>query len=583
MKKIYLFLSLAMIMLIWSCEEKENMDPVGNWELTVPELGAPADNLNLVLNEGTPDVETKFEWQPAVTSNRFIIAYTFKLVPETGTEPILTLTTGNSGKDVSLTLTADELDYALWAACYPAGATVNLRWVVEAKSIEKITASSRKIAIKRFDTERTLSTLVITGEATEAGSNVSNATPMRARKNADDEQTGVFDVYINLTEGKTYSFRDRANVLSRVYGGANGALSCGGAMLIAPETGHYRVTADLVNNTYDLLKIEKWSLVGDNVEGGWGGDVPLEYKGNGVWETKTDFLFPNGNETFILRANEDWSYILKLVKDSGATNRLSGDVFMESEAGDAGVEIDNFPGVDGVHTITLDLRADAYTYTLVPEVPQEPVTGYIIGKANNIETDAVSGNFSIGTYDTPEELYLLSDGDLIATFTKDGDIFRTVKFIALEESKTYTLNSAADGSGTTYIEEDDGIIAVDHDQAYQVSVDFGTDELSWKHYNMKLFHWDQDGGGWDQRQEMLMTYTHPYKYEVTGSLTSGYHSKFNSPWEVQFGTDATALTGTMINAGDSPNFEGIIVSGTYKATIVVTDDYTTAEYAFVKQ
>ena len=78
-----------------------------------------------------------------------------------------------------------------------------------------------------------------------------------------------------------------------------------------------------------------------------------------------------------------------------------------------------------------------------------------------------------------------------------------------------------------------------------------------------------------------MTYIHPYKFEVTGTLNAGFHSKFISPWDVQFGTDATALTGTMTNGG--PNYTGISQNGTYKATIEVSDDYTTADYAFVKQ
>ena len=78
-----------------------------------------------------------------------------------------------------------------------------------------------------------------------------------------------------------------------------------------------------------------------------------------------------------------------------------------------------------------------------------------------------------------------------------------------------------------------------------------------------------------------MTYTHPYKYDVTGDLTAGFASKFNSPWDVQFGTASMALSGTMTN-GD-PNYFGIVSTGTYKAHIVVSDDYTTANYSFVKQ
>src|SRR5690606_38190465 len=122
---------------------------------------------------------------------------------------------------------------------------------------------------------------------------------------------------------------------------------------------------------------------------------------------------------------------------------------------------------------------------------------------------------------------------------------------------------------------------VARDQAYQLTVNFAEGKLFWKYYNMKLFHWDEAGGGWDQRQELLMTYVHPYTFEVTGTLSAGFHSKFNSPWDVQFGTADTALSGTMENGG--ANFTGITQNGTYKATIVVNDDFSEAEYTFVKQ
>ena len=88
-------------------------------------------------------------------------------------------------------------------------------------------------------------------------------------------------------------------------------------------------------------------------------------------------------------------------------------------------------------------------------------------------------------------------------------------------------------------------------------------------------------GGWDNRQELLMTYVHPYTFEVTGNLNAGFHSKFISPWDIQFGTDSKALSGTMTNGG--VNYTGITQAGSYKATIVVSDDYTTAEYIFAKQ
>lgn len=582
MKKIYLWMPVMfMLAMVWSCEEKENLDPVGNWELSTPGLSSPSDNAAVVLDENEPDAVINFEWQAAKTTNRFGVDYTFVLVPEGSDDydnALFRITPGNAGRELFVSPTAEEVDYALWAACYPAGSAVDLQWVVIAKAIEKEAIASQNISVTRFETEYVPETSFIYGSGAEAGDNAANATPMRARLDADGNTTGVFDVYTTLTAGGTYYFRDQANTQSRLYGGADGALEGCGPAITAPETGQYRVTVDLINNTYELLHIDRWSLVGDAVEGGWGGDVPLTYKGNGVWESQTEFYLPYDGAGFIFRANGDWGYLLKRIKGSATANNKGGQLVMESEAGTVGVEFEDVPGTLGLHTVTLDLNAGGYTYSLV-EVEQEPAAA-IIGETTNLEGDAVSGSFDVADIDTPDQVFLLADDAVVAEFTKDGDVFSSEKFLALEASKTYTLNTADDGSGDEIVI---GNVSVARDQAYRISIDFETGKLSWKYYNMKLFHWDEAGGGWDARDELVMTYSHPYIFEVTATLTSGFHSKFNSPWEVQFGTSGTALTGTMDNVDGGPNFTGIVQSGTYVAKIVVSDDYTTAAYSFVKQ
>ncbi len=577
------FLLLAATFSIWSCGEDDNMDPVGNWELSAPALTSPASGSSLALDQTQADAPIQFDWQPAVASNRFLVSYKVYLVPadDEGIEnPILELTPANSGRDRAVSVTAEQLDYALWAKCYPAGAAAEVKWVVVANAIQKTATASSPVTITRFADDRVPNALFITGAATEAGSDPANATPMRALKNADGENTGIFDVYTTLTEGATFQFRDNPTGGSKVFGGADGSLSGCGPAITAPETGQYRVTIDLNQNTYSLWKVETWSVVGDPFEGGWGGDVPLEYKGNGVWESDVNFLAPNAG--WIFRANGDWGYIIKRVTNTVSPGGLSGKVFMESEAGNAGVEIEDLRiEGSGMHTITLDLSADQYTFTITPEPVAPGDNVAVIGKTTSPTADQVLGNFDFGTYEAPEQLYLVSNGTSVAEFTKDGDVF-TSDFIALEQSKQYILNSASDGSGTTYNNVGDGTIAVDHDQAYQLTVDFETGKLNWKHYNVKVFHWDEAGGGWDQRNEYPMTYIHPYTFQAEGiELTAGYHVKLNSPWEVQFGTSGTSLTGTMTNGGD--NFTGISQSGVYNVSIEVTDDFTTGDYAFVKQ
>lgn len=576
-------LVLTATLSIWSCGEDDNMDPVGNWDLASPTLTTPAEGTGITLDQNQADALIQFDWQPAVASNRFLVSYKVYLVSadaEGVENPILELTPANSGRDRSVSITAEQLDYALWARCYPAGAAAQVKWVVVANAIEKTASASSPITVTRFADERIPDTMFITGAATEAGNDPANATPMRARKNADGQNTGIFDVYTTLTEGATFQFRDRPAANSKIYGGSEGSLEGCGAAIAAPETSQYRVTVDLNSNSYNLWKVETWSVVGDPFEGGWGGDVPLDYKGNGVWESKVNFLAPSAG--WIFRANGDWGYIIKRIPGTVSAGGLSGKVFMESEAGDAGVEVEDLRiEGSGIHTITLDLRADQYTFSVAPEPVTPGDNVAVIGKSANLTADQVLGNFDFGTYDAPDQLYLVSNGTMIAELTKDGNVF-TSDFIALEQSKQYILNSESDGSGTTYNNVGDGTIAVDHDQAYQLIVDFETGKLSWKHYNLKVFHWDEPGGGWDQRNEYPMTYVHPYTFTAEGlELTSGYHIKLNSPWEVQFGTSGTSLMGTMTNGGD--NFTGISQSGVYNVSIEVTDDFASGDYSFVKQ
>jgi starch-binding outer membrane protein SusE/F len=587
MKKISIYTFLfASLLLSWSCGEDSNMEAVGNWEITAPVLTTPSSSASVVLDETAPTEEVNFAWQPAMTSNRFGVGYRFLLVAEESadlTNPLLDITPTSSGKDLFVKLTADQLDYALWTKCFEPGQAVDLKWVVVAKAIEKEVNASSPISITRFETDRIPQSMVITGAGTEAGDDVAAAAPMRARKNGDGETTGIFDVYTTLTEGQTFAFRDQPNSQSKMFGGSDGSLEGCGSAIAAPATGQYRVVADLNNSTYNFLKIDKWSLVGDAVPGGWGGDVPLNYTGNGVWQAEVDFQYPYDGAGFIFRANGDWGYIIKQVKGTVSADGKSGSVLMESEAGDAGVELeDSKIGQTGIHTVTLDLRN--YKFSIVPK-PVDPGDNMaVIGKTTSPESDKVTGNFLLGEYDTPETLFLISEGEVVGELIKDGEIFTTAPaYVALEAGKTYILNDASDGSGTTYNESGDGAIAVDHDQAYLIRVDFSSGKLFWEHYNLKLFHWDDAGGGWDARQEILMTYTHPYKFEVTANLSAGFDTKFISPWAVQFGTSATALTGTMQNSDPSPNFKGITQPGSYKATIIVAEDFSSGEYSFVKQ
>ncbi len=582
MKNLFPLLAwLVLIPLAWSCEEENNLDPIGNWELREPTALSSAAGDAIVLNEAEPTAAFNFNWAAAVSSNNYQVRYTLGLYAaddEALASPLLSVPSSNGGKDLQASVTAQQLDEALFRHCFDAGTAANLIWVVTAQSLSKEAIASRPITITRFATDNLPAQLFISGTATEAGEDREAAIPMKAWTDAEGNPTHVFEAYTSLTEGQPFYILHEASDQALVYGGSEGTLEKCGAALTAPETADYRVTVNLADNTYELLKIAHWSMVGDVIAGGWGGDAPLEYIGNGVWQGVVELVQP---ANFIFRANTDWAYLLKRIP--GTENEL----VMESQAAAAGLEFEDIPssGV-GPHLVTLSLKADGYTYT--------------IEEVDNGGPDLSPPG------ETPEQLFLLSAGsEVVATFTKDGDVFSSGKFLALQAGE-YTLNTMQDGSGTAYSfgaglgetssPDADAVVgnmdfgtggsstlSVTKDQAYQLTVDFETAKVTWKYYNIKLFHWDEVGGGWDARNEFLMTYVHPYTWVISTALTPGYDMKFNSPWEVQFGADnPSALSGTMTNNGGS-NFRNITQAGTYEVTIEVTEDFATGTYSFVKK
>lgn len=576
MKKIQrlLFAFLAVSFMV-SCEEEDNLDPVGEWELTDPLLLSSEEAL--MLDESNPTENIDFSWDPAVSSERYQVRYNL-VIDTIGSEnystPILSKPSRNGGRETTASFTASEIDLALSYAGFNAGTEADVEVAVVATSIDKETRDVQNFTIERFETEYKPQQLFLTGAATESGADLSQAISMRALNDANGNPTYQFEAYTHLEAGQNFRFFSRQQLPSHMYGGSDGQIVKNGDPITIDESGEYRLTVDLEENTYDLVRIERLSIVGDVIPGGWEGDEALDYAGNGVWQGQMSLqVKESGQGGFLIRLNQDWSYLFKRIV--GTQEQL----YMESQAESAGISIEDIPlTMAGNYTITVDLSGESYTYSLEREQVSNPPS------------------------ETPDELYLLSNGETVATFTKDEGVFRSEAYIALQADVPYQLNSAEDGSGTAYslngiigdtsnpdgdsaagsvalLETNDDIM-VARDQAYQLNLDFGSANASWKYYNIKLFHWSN----WDDRDEFLMTYVHPYQFTTTQDLEAGYEMKFNSPWDIQFGADdPSAMSGTMTNAEDSANFVNITASGTYEVNIQISEDYQTGTYEFIKE
>ena len=572
----FLMVLFSLVALLFSCEEEENVQDTGNWELQPASLVAPVDNTGILLDSESPSTVVRFEWEPASNDQGYLITYRLVLDEADGdfSEPLFSKMPGSNGTALFVELTAQTLDQVLAKLGFQLRETVELQWGVQAISLSKTQVTGQSIVLTRFEKELVPDQLFIAGNATEVGSDVTGAIPMLDLTDAEGLRTNVFELYTSLTDGETFNFYTQQDESGQTFGGNSGELLNAGTGIVAPESGQYRIRADFNNATYEFLRIDRWSIVGNVIDGGWGGDTPLQYQGGSVWSAVVNLQDADPgdvNKRFIFRANGDWGLVFKRIQ--GTEN----EVIFEAFANENGYEFEDIPVSDlGRFLITLDLSA--------------PVPSYTLEEDNSAPAE------------TPAALYLFADGSLLTELEKNGDVF-SYAFIDLRTDVAYTLNDQVDGSGNSFnllgplgqpgsdanrvsgsvgIGTGSAALEISENQAYSLSLDFISATLAWNYYNFKLFHWQQPDG-WDARNEFLMTYIGNYTWEVTETLTSGYDSKFISPWDFDFGSESpTELTGNM-TAGGGENFMNLAESGTYQVSITLETDFTIGSYEFVKQ
>lgn len=574
----YLSLFFAMLLSLWACDE-ENMNPLGEWTYEAPVIISPASDSELLLNENTPSKRVELEWSAATSSTNYEVRYTVEVdTANAGTTsvPFITVVSDNGGAGTTASIGYMLLDETLSMMGYEANKMADLQFTVVADIVGTLAKDTATVAVQRFATEYIPEQLYISGTATENAGDLSQGIAMKKVLDTQNQ----YEVYTYLDSVGDYMFYSEKLLPAHIYGGEGDVLVKNGNALSVATSGVYKVNVDLDNNTYTLTKIDRLGVIGAPFADQWNSDEALTYQGDGVWEATIDFLTA-GN--FIIRANNGWDLLYK--HETGSVNSLQ----LESFANANGVGVEDIASTElGALKVTIDLSADGYTYAL--------------------ESDIVGGT----PVDAPDALFLLDqDMNVMGEFAKDGDVFTSVDYFALQASVTYQLNSAQDGSGQSYeinsrlglsdnvdadkavgapmLSEGERALAVEVDQAYGISIDFSQGELSWHYYNLKVFHWDDTNNGWDDRSEIAMTYSHPYTFTVSADLMGAYDTKFNSPWEVEFGAkenstdDATATSGTCTNKGkdDSEavnNLKFITTDGSYSITLTINPDYVSGNY-----
>ncbi len=567
MKKININWILAVFVLFtaWSCSEESNLQPEGQWDLSSPSV----NQINgVTLDETNPNEKVTFQWDPASSSARYGVYYTLlidSVDAQDVTNPILEIKADNSGKSTTASVTYSELNEALYMAGYKPGVEIALKYTVVADCLSKSSSDEKQFAVVRYDDDQ----LFLAGAATEVGDNVTSAIKFKRLKDAAADKLNIYEIHTSLKANESFMVYNGKSTKAIAYGvNEDGLLERGANSLSVEEEGVYRITIDFDAMSVEYFKIESLGVIGSSLTDGWNSDEDLEYLGDGVWQADISFV---SSGDYIIRANNTWDGIIKKV--SGTANAVA----YESFANNNSVGIENIPQSEvGYYTVTLTLNADEYSIDL-EKAPEERM--YVIVNGTNTYELSMVGE---GTFATTSYIALQSTDQVIINTESDGSGISYSTSDAIEEG------SGDKVSGSCSAQESSSSFSVSLDQAFGFVINVNEGTIDWHYYNLKLFHWDDDAdGGWDAKLEAEMTYVHPYTYTVTADLSADFESKFFSPWDIQFGAgvtdDMNALAGTMTNDSGASNFKNITESRTYNINVVVTDDFSTATYEFVKQ
>lgn len=237
------------------------------------------------------------------------------------------------------------------ALIYPDG-DGNIKFTVSRKNGDYIALNALKVE-EYTDIERPeqFTALTMTGNAVEEGE-----VPMHILS-TDGSLTNVFEAYTSLTSGE-FSFKGTTGdgkVISIGRGHQEGVVANNEYGITSPVTGTVRITIDLSSKTYQIVPVERWTLVGSVTPNGWTVDqgVPLAYQGKGVWSGRvklTGTSSVSDRERFNFVMNNSWDYAMKRVK--GTTNEVG----MSSQ----GYDTEDINLNHGTYHITLDLRRYVY-------------------------------------------------------------------------------------------------------------------------------------------------------------------------------------------------------------------------------
>lgn len=235
------------------------------------------DNGKAVVLQPSASASLYFEWEPSLAEDGGVVLYEVVFDKADGdfSDPVYISTADNNGGSNHATITHKQLNQIAALAGIESAAQGTLKWTVYAsKGIDPVRAEEeRTLTLTRLaGFAEVPGQLYITGEATEVGADLDKAMVMK--KVAD----GEFEVFIKLTEGKSFKFVS-ANTGTPTEYSLNGEKLVEGGSIMAAKTGIYKYYIDFNAGSFTSKEVTKvkWFLNWSQKE------IELDYQGLGVW------------------------------------------------------------------------------------------------------------------------------------------------------------------------------------------------------------------------------------------------------------------------------------------------------------
>jgi hypothetical protein len=295
----------SLLFVLMACNNEGEVRDIG--VTAVKKLYEPDNGKDIVL-QASASATLYFEWEPARAEDSGNVLYevVFDKADGNFSSPLFIVASDNNGGTNHATITHKQLNRIAAQAGIESAAQGTLKWTVySSKGINPVIAKEeRSLTLTRLAGFADIpSQLYITGDATEAGADLSKALIMK--KIAD----GEFEIYTKLAGGRTFKFVNAASGTPTEYSLSGEKLVEGGTSTVS-KTGIYKYYLDFNIGSFTTKEVTTVNLFLN-----WSQrKIELPYKGYGIWELTNHMISGlEGND------NSDDRYKFRMESSDGET------------------------------------------------------------------------------------------------------------------------------------------------------------------------------------------------------------------------------------------------------------------------